>query len=70
MNGDELKKLVPKWAAKIGSQRARKELILLDLGLSTAEALVSGRYASTPKAMVCEKLRLAMKDFIAELEAS
>lgn len=70
MNGDELKKMIPKWALKIGVQKAERELIVMGIGVSTATHLVRGTYVSTPKELLSQKLRLAMKDFLAELAAS
>lgn len=70
MTGEQLKNLVPKWAERVGVRTARLELQRLGLGYSTIEMLRKGEYRSTPNAETCDKLKLAMKDFLAELAAS
>lgn len=70
MNGDELIKLVPKWAKKIGHRQAKRKLVIEDVGISTADLMVRGEYYSSPGVDMVNKLQLAMKDFLAELAAS
>lgn len=66
----ELKKMVPRWASGRGVREARLALQLAGIGYSTAEMLRKGEYGPTPGETMCDKLRLAMKDYLAELEAS
>lgn len=70
MTGRELKTLVPVWSKQIGVDEAKKKLVMADVKFSTAEALIRGSYNAVPKEELSDKLRLAMRDYLAELEAS
>lgn len=70
MSGDELIKLIPKWAKVIGPRKAKRLLITEDVGASTADFMVRGEYHSSPGEEMEGKIRRAMSEFLVSLEAS
>lgn len=62
MNGKSLKRRIQRWAKRVGPKRAQVALVTAGLGVSTAEKLVAGRYASSPKGEIAFVLEQLLRD--------
>lgn len=62
MDGKALKRRVERWAKRVGPKRAQVALVTAGVGVSTAEKLVAGRYASTPKGEIAFAIEQMLKE--------
>lgn len=61
MRDKDLKVQIYEWAKKVGSRRARAELVTAGLGLSTVGKLLAGKYEPEPKG-IAEILEAVLKN--------
>ena len=64
MNSEELKRIIPKWAAEIGKSEARLILLKQGMGYTTAVFLINGKYKSELKDRMISLLYKALGDYI------
>jgi len=64
MDGEHLKKIVPKWAKELGEEEAKLVLIRAGIGYTTALFLIQGTYKSTPKDRLIGLLKVVLADYI------